>query len=94
MQSPKHHKHLDPVTTDQSASLLRNNQMQAGPVGVSSDFIDDSELQKRLGLCRKTLFNLRQSGQLPYCRVGGRIKYHWKSVETKILLRQCNGGGL
>jgi len=54
-------------------------------------FIDEKELIRRIGLCRKSVYNLRKRAQLPYCRLGKRIRYHWPSVEAKILSRQIGG---
>lgn len=56
-------------------------------------FIDEVELLKRLPVSRRTLFQWRASGKLPFVRVSGRrILFHWDSVE-QALLRQQRGGG-
>jgi predicted site-specific integrase-resolvase len=57
-------------------------------------FIVESELLKRVPVSRRTLFNWRCSGKLPFVNLGGRRNlYHWPSVEAA-LLRLQKGGGL
>jgi excisionase family DNA binding protein len=61
----------------------------AVPLVVNVDFIDEQELCRRLGISRGTAVNHRASGQLPFCRVGKQIRYHWATVQAS-LLRQPN----
>lgn len=57
-------------------------------------FIDQAELLRRLPVARRTLFNLRKDGRIPFVRLGGRrICFHWPSVEAA-LVRQERGGNL
>ena len=55
-------------------------------------FIDETELRRRLGVSRRTIFGWRKSAKLPFVRIpGGRlIRYHWPTIES-FLLRQQSG---
>jgi predicted site-specific integrase-resolvase len=54
-------------------------------------FINEKQLLARLPVSRRTLFNYRTSGKIPYVNCGGRrILFHWPSVE-QALLRQQQG---
>jgi predicted DNA-binding transcriptional regulator AlpA len=58
-----------------------------------SAFIDEKELLKRLPVSRRTLFNYRANGKVPYVRLGGRrILFHWDSVKAALLRHQQGGG--
>ncbi len=58
-----------------------------------ADFIDESELRRRLPVSRRTLLTWRQTGKLPFVRLGGRrILFHWESVKSALLRFQRNGG--
>jgi len=55
-------------------------------------FIGEKELLKRLPVSRRTLFNWRTTGKIPFVRLGGRrVLFHWPSIEAA-LLRKQNGG--
>jgi predicted site-specific integrase-resolvase len=52
-------------------------------------FIDEKELLKRIPVSRRTLFAYRNSGKIPWVRLGGRrILFHWPSVESALLRQQ------
>ena len=54
-----------------------------------ANFIDQKQLLARLPISRRTLFNWRTSGKIPYVRPGGRrILFHWPSVEAALLRHQ------
>lgn len=59
-----------------------------------SEFIDETELCRRLTLCRRTVCNLRKKGVIPFVKLGGKVRgrvlFHWPSVE-KALLRIQTG---
>jgi predicted DNA-binding transcriptional regulator AlpA len=58
------------------------NQTSAGEAG----FIDQKQLLARLPISRRTLFNWRTTGKIPYVRLGGRrVLFHWPSVEAALL---------
>ena len=64
----------------------------APPPGEAG-FIDEKELLKRLPVSRRTLFNWRTAGKIPFLRLGGRrVLFHWPSVEAALLRRQSEGG--
>jgi predicted site-specific integrase-resolvase len=55
-------------------------------------FIDEAELLRRVPVSRRTLYQYRVAGKIPFIRVGGRrVLFHWPSVEAA-LLRQQQGG--
>ncbi len=52
-------------------------------------FINETELLRRIPVSRRTLFQWRTSGKLPFVRVSGRrIIFHWPSVEAALLRQQ------
>ena len=67
----------------------------AGATAAEPDcFIDEATLRKRLPLSRRTIFDWRESGKLPFIRLPGssRVLYDWAAVRSA-LLRQQRGGG-
>ena len=71
---------------------MTQNECHAGP-GNTAGFIDEKQLLARLPVSRRTLFNWRYSGKLPFVNVGGRRNlYHWPSVESALLRMQRGGG--
>jgi len=70
---------------------MQNISQQTAPPGEAG-FIDEKELLKRLPVSRRTLFNWRATGKIPYVRLGGRrVLFHWPSIESA-LLRYQHGG--
>ncbi len=61
-------------------------QAPAGKAG----FIDEKELLKRLPVSRRTLFNWRETGEIPFVRLPStkRVLFHWPSVESALLRKQ------
>ena len=67
-----------------------NNERQAD----REFFITETELLRRLPVSRRTLFQWRTSGKIPFVRLSGRrLLFHWTSVEAA-LLRQQKGATL
>ena len=63
----------------------------AAPPGEAG-FIDEKELLKRLPVSRRTLFNWRATGKIPFVRLGGRrVLFHWPSIEAALLRKQHGG---
>jgi excisionase family DNA binding protein len=59
----------------------------------ASGFIDEKQLLALLPVSRRTLFNWRASGKIPFVRLGGRrVLFHWPSVERTLLRNQIWGG--
>jgi hypothetical protein len=54
-------------------------------------FLDEKQILARIPISRRTLFNWRASGKIPFVRLGRRNLFHWPSVE-QALLRQQRGG--
>lgn len=67
--------------------LLKSHQKEkSGTEG----FIDQAELLRRLPVSRRTLFNWRVSGKLPFVSLGRKTLYHWPTVEAALLRMQRN----
>jgi predicted site-specific integrase-resolvase len=65
------------------------NELQQTAPPFEPGFIDEKQLLARLPISRRTLFNWRFSGKIPYVNVGGRrVLYHWPSVEQALLRNQ------
>lgn len=65
-----------------------------GPAVLQSErpFLTTSQLQKNhLPLSRRSIYDWRMKGIIPSVQVGGKILFHWPSVEAALLRRQ-NGG--
>ena len=54
-------------------------------------FIDQAELLRRLGICRKTAYSWERQGKLPVVKINHTKRYHWNTV-VGALLRQQRGG--
>ena len=79
-----------PASADVRESGIRaeQNQLPTGEPG----FLDQKQLLVRLPISRRTLFNWRMSGKIPSVRLGGgRILFHWPSVEAALLRHQRGG---
>ena len=64
---------------------ILNDQQQAD----REFFITEDELLRRVPVCRRTLFQWRANGKIPFVRVSGRkLMFHWKSVEDALLRQQ------
>jgi len=50
--------------------------------------IDEPELLRRLPVSRRTAWNLRACGKLPFVKLGKRVFYHWLTVESALLRQQ------
>lgn len=48
------------------------------------ELITDDEMQRRLGVCRTTLYNWRKEGTIPYIRIGKKLFYRWQEIIKKI----------
>jgi len=56
---------------------------------LETEFIAEEELLNRLPICRRTLFDWRKQGKIPWVRVGARrILFHWPSVRAALLRNQ------
>lgn len=70
---------------------MSENLIQTAAPGEAG-FIDEKQLFARVPISRRTGWNWRKSGKIPYVKIGRRVLYHWPSVEAA-LLRQQRGGG-
>jgi predicted site-specific integrase-resolvase len=70
---------------------MQNTPQQTAMSG-DTGFIDEKQLLARVPVSRRTLFNWRTSGKIPFVNLGGRrVLFHWPSVQAA-LLRQQRGG--
>jgi excisionase family DNA binding protein len=51
-------------------------------------FIDEKLLRELIPVSRRTLWNWRKRGELPFVQVGRRVLFHYPSVERALLNRQ------
>lgn len=56
-----------------------------------STFIDTKQLLRQVPFCRRTLKELRDQGLIPWIKAGGRVLFHWPSVEAALLRIQRGG---
>ncbi len=56
---------------------------------TDSTFISETELLKRLPICRRTVFKWVQEGKIPCTKIARRKIYHWPSVEAAHIKLQC-----
>jgi predicted DNA-binding transcriptional regulator AlpA len=61
---------------------------QTATAETTPGFIDEKQLLARLPISRRTGWNWRNSGKIPYVKIGRRILYHWASVESALLRQQ------
>jgi hypothetical protein len=80
---PATRQKLAPVQHEYEPRFESNKELTA--------FIDQSELLRRLKICRKTAWTWERQGKLPVVKVNHTKRYHWASVEAA-LLRQQRGG--
>jgi len=60
--------------------------------GDANNFVGEDKIVERVNLSRRTIYDLRVKGVIPYIRLGGRrIIYHWPSVEAALLRAQRGG---
>jgi hypothetical protein len=52
--------------------------------------IDQPEFLNRVPVSRKTEYNWRIAGKIPFIKIGKRVLYHWPSVEAALLRMQRN----
>jgi predicted site-specific integrase-resolvase len=65
------------------------NEDQKMATALTPGFIDERELLRRVPVSRRTMFNWRESGKIPFVHVGGRrVLFHWPSVEQALLRAQ------
>ena len=80
-------------------SLRMNNATCAQPAGAAgaghnaqpAGFINEETFLARVPICRRTAKTWRDSGQLPFIKLGKRILYHWATVEQALLRKQRGG---
>jgi hypothetical protein len=64
--------------------MAQDTNLPATPAG----FISEGEVLERIPVCRRTLSNWRERGDIQFIRIGRRVLYHWPSVEAGLLRKQ------
>lgn len=67
-------------------TMIKNAIQKEEP--STTGFISEPQVLARVSVCRRTWYNWRKNGFVPYVKLGRRILYHWPSVEAAILRRQ------
>jgi predicted site-specific integrase-resolvase len=68
------------------------NQSITGKPDQSVGFITSRDLLARIPISRRTLFEWRSTGKIPFVRLhGSKVLFHWPSVEQALLRRQTGG---
>jgi hypothetical protein len=62
----------------------------AGQSAEPAGFINEQVILGRLPVCRRTLKAWRDTGKIPFAKIGKRVLYHWPSVEAALLRAQRN----
>jgi hypothetical protein len=77
-----------------NATILPNDATTQENSSVNrAGFISEQELLSTiLPVSRRTLFTLRENGELPFVRLGRKILYHPPAVLEALLRKQTGGG--
>ena len=67
-------------------SALPTKHHAQTPIG----FTGTAGVLQQLPICKRTLYNWREEGKIPYLRIGRRILYHLPSIESALLRLQRN----
>ncbi len=57
---------------------------------IEIGFIDEPECLRRVHVCRRTWHNLKNTGKVPYMKVGKRVLYCWENVKAALLRLERN----
>jgi len=66
--------------------LIANAQTATASEDVN--FLDEKQILTRIPVSRRTLWNWRDSGKIPFIKIGRRNLFHWPSVEAALLRLQ------
>ena len=65
----------EPMTLDSSTSLSKTTNYQ---------LMTDKEVSTYLNVCRRSLYNWRKAGLIPYIRLGKAVRFRVSEVEAAI----------
>lgn len=57
-------------------------------LGCEEAFLSEADLLQRLPISRRTLFEWRTAGKIPFVRIGRRLLFDWGSVREALLRLQ------
>lgn len=66
----------------------------SAPNAADLQCFSDSEAAKLLGVCRRTIVSLRQSGELKFLRIGRRVAIRQSHLAEFMERNQVNVGGI
>lgn len=55
---------------------------------TETTIMTESQLLERLPICRRTLYQWRKDGRIPWIPHGRSVLYHWPSVESALVQNQ------
>jgi hypothetical protein len=73
-----------------SAAATPGNSESAGErFRLEAEFLTEKQLLEKIPTSRRTLFDWRATGKIPFIRLGGqKVIYHWESVRQALLRAQ------
>jgi hypothetical protein len=74
-------KSLPPATT------VGAGQPPSETVGI----VDEAQILKEIPVCRRTLKSWRDSGKIPFLKIGKRVLYHRPTVREALMRLQRGG---
>ena len=86
------HSTIGEMNTSSTAGPAENTGLATAtpsritPIG----FTGTAGVLQQLPICKRTLYNWREEGKIPYLRIGRRILYHLPSIESALLRLQRN----
>jgi len=78
--------------TKPTDAALPGDTLPTAATQPDRDIISEKELRVRLPVSRRTIGTWRRKRIIPAITVGGRVLYHWPSVQAAMLRRQVGGG--
>ena len=77
---------LDELTGSIELLKIKVNSLYANSGVAPQKWMDNQQACMRLSASKRTLQNLRDSGMLPYTKIGGKIFYKPADIERMLLL--------
>lgn len=93
MSKKLHQSETPDTATDKPklAAIPAEDQPRSG--NELKTIVEEKEMLKQVPVCRRTWYNWRKDGKIPYIKIGRRCLYHLPSV-LEALLRLQRGGNL
>lgn len=88
MKSKKRKTDSAPVPSQEAAPITPAPEVEPEQ---ASEILTQRELLRRLPVSRRTMNNWRDRGLIPTIQLGGKLLFHWKSVQAALLRHQRGG---